>query len=743
MENRRETLLLQITGQLNHMTAAIPRGPKSAFRKVLLGTDNVRGLAKLILDHTIKAISKGTGLTTAAEGLAIEMNKLTTVNLRAGSDRKVKYALISAGVEAFGSLKSLRYIDKVTERQGVMKLNKLDFLNEDNLLFYYFEEQLTISELELPKEDYTYWTHPRKDGRTIVKKMPKSLASQYTYTKMPGVYIALNAYGSTKFRVNEELIPILLQMDKNKHMFIPKAIDSEVVSEALYTLMKFQRISQFVGEQAKKWYLANVSQQLMKKGLTTVQIDGRSKKYSKRKASGWFKEKTSEPLDLVRASSKRYEFDKVNFMAQRMCGKTFHYDFQLDSRGRMYPIVNYFEPSGSDLAKGLLIFKDGVPVSDNVLYNLAVHTANCMGEDKLAMEDRVLFVWVHMDEILEAAEDLANSEWLNQFKDEKKSKFQLMAAVLEWKKYHEQGEDYVCHLPIGLDATNSGLQVLSAVTRDTIGAQETNVINHPDQEIGDAYMVIANSVLERGFAYKNYEDLGNRAWRKLCKRPTMSYYYDAGRECIQEQTYDDRRDHGFDVLSEMTFDDASYVGTAIYDGVESAFPRQTQAKEALKLGVEEALRNNGGKALVTWRTASGFTAFQDYSRIEAGRVNCSFAGKLVQLSFQLFTDKPMKSDHTKGISANFVHSQDAALLSLTIANLYEKGIESFMMIHDQFSVNAEETSLLLETFKETFIEIFEKDQLGNTLRAFGLDTNPVSYGDLDIQNVAEAKYIIS
>ena len=115
----------------------------------------------------------------------------------------------------------------------------------------------------------------------------------------------------------------------------------------------------------------------------------------------------------------------------------------------------------------------------------------------------------------------------------------------------------------------------------------------------------------------------------------------------------------------------------------------------------------------------------------------------MQLSFQLFTDKPMKSDHTKGISANFVHSQDAALLSLTIANLYEKGIESFMMIHDQFSVNAEETSLLLETFKETFIEIFEKDQLGNTLRAFGLDTNPVSYGDLDIQNVAEAKYIIS
>ena len=147
MKNGRETLLLQITGQLNHMTAAIPRGPKSAFRKVLLGTDNIRGIAGLILDHTIKAISKGTGLTTAAEGLAIEMNKLTTFNLKAGTGRKVKYALISAGVEAFGSLKSLSYIDKVTERQGVMKLNKLDFINENNLLFDYFKDQLTISEL--------------------------------------------------------------------------------------------------------------------------------------------------------------------------------------------------------------------------------------------------------------------------------------------------------------------------------------------------------------------------------------------------------------------------------------------------------------------------------------------------------------------------------------------------------------------------------------------------------------------
>lgn len=743
MDSKRETLILQITGQLNHMATQKVRGRNTPFIQALIRADSVSQFSSAILDHAIKALSLGTGLTTAGEVLAMDLNSKTSLNLKLGTPEKTKKTLISVGVQALGALESLGYVSAVMERQGIMKLWKLDFFNEDNLLFEYFKEQRTVSTLELPKETYTYWTHAHKEGLPIVKRMPSELSSKYTYIKMPKLYNALNAYGSTEFEVNEELLSIVTQMEKDSHIFIPEVVNSNEVSEALSKLMKFRRVSEFVGDQAKEWYLETVSQQLLKKGLSTVRIDGRSKKYGKRKASGWFKAKTTDSLDIVRASSKRYEFGKVTAMASLMCSKTFHYDFQLDSRGRFYPIVNYFEPTGSDLAKGLLLFGKGAPVSDTVLDSLAIHTANCMGEDKLSMEDRILFVWVYMDEILEAAADPANSEWLKQFKGEKKTKFQLMSAILEWKKYEEQGEDYVCHLPIGLDATNSGLQVLSALTRDTVGAQETNVINHPTQEIGDAYMVIANSVLDAGFSYKGYEDLDKKAWRKLCKRPTMSYYYDAGKECIQEQTYDDRRDHGVDVLSEMTFDDATYLGTAIYDGVETAFPRQTQAKNALKAGIKEALLNNGGKSLVTWQTATGFTAFQNYSKVKKGIVECKFAGKRLQLTYQLFTGKAKISDHVKGISANFVHSQDASLLALTISNLHDKEIDSFMMIHDQFSVNAEEVPLLLETFRETFYEIFSEDQLGQTLKSFGLSENPISYGDLDLEMVYEAKYIIS
>jgi DNA-directed RNA polymerase len=744
MDNR-ELLLLQISSQLNHMSQTVSKGRQSAFKKVLLGADSVRTIAEDILDFTISALSKGTALTSTASSLASRMNVHTQFNLKSGTSQKAEATMISAGVEALGSLGSLGYTQVVTESQGVMKLNRLDFKNESNLLFKYFQEIKQVSPIDLPQEEYKGWTHPYKNGVSIVKKMPSELSKKYLYKRMPKVYDALNSYGSTAFVVNEELLDIVKEFDKNDHSFIPPTVLSETVSESLKSLLNFKRTSEFVGRQAKKWYLENVSYQLLKKGLTVAQIDGRSNTYKKRKASGWMKDKSSDALDIVRASSKRYEFDRVIDMATLMQGKAFYYDFQLDSRGRFYPIVNYFEPTGSDLAKSLLMFNHGVAWSDNVERALAIHTANCAGEDKISLDDRVLWTYVWMDEILKASEDPYNSEWLEQFSTDKKTKFQLISACLEWKRLEEQGrDDYMCHLPIGLDATNSGLQILSAMTRDRSGAEETNVIRHPNKEIGDAYMVIARSVLDNGFSYKEFENLGDKAWRKLCKRPTMSYYYDAGKGCIQDQTFEDRRDHGYPLLSEMTYDDSSYIGTAIFDGVKMAFPRQTVAKDLLKRAVCGYIESNPGSPMVTWKTATGFTAFQNYAKTSIKRVNCMFASRPVKLSYQVFLNEARKTDHERGISANFVHSQDASLLALVIARLAELGVSDFMMIHDQFSVNAENMELLLSVFKEVFKEIFEVDQLGNTLVSLGVVGVGVSdYGDLDLEEVLNSKYIIS
>ena len=121
-----------------------------------------------------------------------------------------------------------------------------------------------------------------------------------------------------------------------------------------------------------------------------------------------------------------------------------------------------------------------------------------------------------------------------------------------------------------------------------------------------------------------------------------------------------------------------------------------------------------------------------------------FASRPVKLSYQVFLSEARKTDHERGISANFVHSQDASLLAMVIARLAELGLSDFMMIHDQFSVNAENMDLLLIVFKDVFKEIFEVDQLGNTLHSLGLSEVGIeNYGDLDMEEILDSKYIIS
>ena len=42
----------------------------------------------------------------------------------------------------------------------------------------------------------------------------------------------------------------------------------------------------------------------------------------------------------------------------------------------------------------------------------------------------------------------------------------------------EDATQYICRVPVAMDATCSGLQHLSALTRDTVGATYTNLINN-------------------------------------------------------------------------------------------------------------------------------------------------------------------------------------------------------------------------------------------------------------------------
>ena len=71
-------------------------------------------------------------------------------------------------------------------------------------------------------------------------------------------------------------------------------------------------------------------------------------------------------------------------------------NFFSDWRGRIYTDNSYFSfqprSDGGELARSLIMFKDGQVLNDKELENLKIYTANCFGLDKLSYKEGVASV---------------------------------------------------------------------------------------------------------------------------------------------------------------------------------------------------------------------------------------------------------------------------------------------------------------------------------------------------------------
>ena len=115
-----------------------------------------------------------------------------------------------------------------------------------------------------------------------------------------------------------------------------------------------------------------------------------------------------------------------------------------------------------------------------------------MDYDKATIENRAVFATEHLDEWLVWAEDPVK------YKDWQKvdDPFNFLAALIEVKAAIDSGDRYSYRtgLMIAWDATCSGLQVLTALSRDRKSALECNLT---DTDIrGDYYTMIADKVWE-------------------------------------------------------------------------------------------------------------------------------------------------------------------------------------------------------------------------------------------------------
>ncbi len=82
----------------------------------------------------------------------------------------------------------------------------------------------------------------------------------------------------------------------------------------------------------------------------------------------------------------------------------FYFPWQVDHRGRVYPVPQLMNPQSDHIGRALIEFADGKPLGERGAYWLAIHLANCYWKKKkVSFKNRLAWVQENEEEILDFA----------------------------------------------------------------------------------------------------------------------------------------------------------------------------------------------------------------------------------------------------------------------------------------------------------------------------------------------------
>lgn len=428
-----------------------------------------------------------------------------------------------------------------------------------------------------------------------------------------------------------------------------------------------------------------------------------------------------------------------------------YFPYQLDHRGRAYPIPQVFNPQSDDSGRALLIFAIGKQLGERGAFWLAVHVANMYGYNKASFDERVQWVRDHEDEIRAFVYNpLRDHAFWDTEKIDKP--WCLLAACLEWVSYLEIGPSYESHLPIAMDGTCNGLQHLSAMGLDEIGGKATNLI--PGTKPEDIYQKVADLLKDRIKANAEagkkeaIEYLRNTAIskidRELAKRATMTTPYGVTPNGVREQLLQD----GFTSHLQDKWTGADYLSGELEHCIGEVVVMGRQIMVWLKTVAKTLAAMDRG---VRWTAPTGFPIVHEYRECKARKIVTQGHSLLLYDENNTLTLKKRKQ--ANAMAPNFVHSLDAAHMMLTVNRLYQAGLQNFAMVHDSYAVHACDVDRMNNALREEFVKIYRQPVMAQFLdeqRSANPDVSfdaselrPPQQGNLNIEDVLRSGYFFS
>jgi hypothetical protein len=464
--------------------------------------------------------------------------------------------------------------------------------------------------------------------------------------------------------------------------------------------------------------------------------------------------KTKDIFDLSNEKNKQIElYEVLKHNSQYYCDRTvlqtsllfsrwcsnknnsIYFPLFVDWRGRILTNTGSFSYQQGELARSLVLFRDGQILNKSGLESLKIYTANCFGKDKLPYNKRLTWVDENIDNITKLDLDFI-------FKADEP--FLFLSCCLELKGYFSDPNNFISRLPIYKDATCNGLQHLSLMISDINLAKYVNIlISSRDDVPQDVYSFMVTKVKIK---IKELIDIDGyyskllyiNIIRKFIKRAIMTIPYGATVRGIVNQLKTeffklDGFEKGKPVYSlidnkynkdnldfNLSYKEINALGKILHDILYETF-------DSLKLLVSYFKKMNQKLKTLNlnpiWLTPGGLTIEQKYVFTEEKTITSKILGKRKSITRRTpIVDEINLKKQNEGIVPNIVHSFDASNISLLIKELLKnKHNINILTIHDCFATNANNVELMVFNVKVAFSMLYSNKSFVDNYHNFILD----------------------
>ena len=478
--------------------------------------------------------------------------------------------------------------------------------------------------------------------------------------------------------------------------------------------------------------------------------------------------------------------------------------WEVDYRGRFYPMANALSPQGCDRSRGLLKFATGHKIENEEMSEaLAIHGANLFGDDKGNLDERKLWASKHEAEILSIAGDPLGEH--RDFWADADKPWQFLAWCFEWAGFIRDGYNFISHIPITIDGSCNGLQVLYSIAKDKTEGARVNLLPIPEgleDKPNDIYAEVAERAVailrsdtflwlteklgkeprkaKQGAESASYTDWHKRKanipkhldllekWRewgvldrKMAKKTVMTVPYSAKQQSCYENILEQVQDFMDDPSSGCPFneengeDAARLLSSILWEAVKgelgAAMALQTWFVQSVRVFCKFS-------KCVSWTAPTGFIVCQHIPDQKFKVVTTAIGHKSsTTLSYKVnIRGRQDEAGHLSAISPNITHSFDAAVMAKTINRLARQGCTNFAASHDEVGTHASFYKSMGTTIREVWVDVFNQDipqqlheEFKSQISTFekGKGTNrvdelpePPPSGDLDIAAVKDSRY---